>query len=134
MPFIATFIVLSVLGLIDAAYLAYSHRTAQPLVCPLDHDCSTVTESKWSMTLGIRNEMLGLAFYSIIFAGAITMVAIPAYLHPLGIFLAIVTGIGILFSGFLTILQITIIKDYCFYCLISALITLFLFFNSLVFL
>lgn len=134
MPFIATFIVLSVLGLLDAAYLTYSHRTQKPLICPLDHDCSTVTESRWSATLGIRNEILGLLFYSVLFAGAITMVALPAFFQPLAIFLAIAAGIGVLFSGFLIILQIFIIKDYCFYCLISASITLLLFLNSLVFL
>lgn len=121
MPFLATFIVLAVAGIVDTGYLVYKHRQKKPLVCPINHDCNVVTESRWGNFLGIRNETLGLIFYisllSLAWRGNYSL-------------LFLITGIGLLYSLFLVWLQVYVIKNYCFYCLISALISLLLFFNS----
>lgn len=122
MPFLTIFLVLAVLGFIDSAYLYYEHRhDNKSLVCPLDHDCSVVTESKWSAMFGIRNEILGMVFFAVVFALA---------LSGAKNFLTLAAGGGLAFSAFLTSVQFFAIKDYCFYCLISALITLLLFIIS----
>lgn len=135
MPSVAIFIVLSVLGIVNAAYLAYKHYAGRggPLVCPLNHDCSVVTESRWSSYFGVRNELLGLAFYLIVFALAISTVAAPALYDSITPLLIFTTGAGLFFSLFLTALQTFVIRSYCFYCLLSALTTLLLFMNSFFF-
>ncbi len=132
MPFVTTFLVLSVLGVIDAGYLFWKHREHKPLVCPLDHDCSAVTESSWATMLGVRNETLGLLYYLTLFALVLALILAPdsaaAWNAPL--LLRLGTGAGLLFSLFLVYLQKYVIKNYCFYCLISAGITFLLFLNS----
>ncbi len=50
----------------------------------------------------------------------------------LSFLILISAGIGLLFSTFLILIQLIKIKDYCFYCMVSALITLILFLNSLI--
>jgi len=135
-PFIATFIVLCFLGILDSGYLVWKHRknSHTPLVCPLDHDCSKVTESKWSTIFWVRNEILGLLFYvSMLVAGLIIFFKpeFSLFSFPLLLLIKIAAGIGLMFSLFLLLVQIYKIKDYCFYCMLSALITLLLFVNGL---
>lgn len=120
MQWIATFIVLAVLGIADAGYLTLKHREKKPLACPLDHDCSHVTESKWATIFGVRNEVLGLLFYVALLVGALLLLTFPSYAATLRTLFLLATAGGFLFSAFLTMLQFAVIKDYCFYCLISA--------------
>ena len=130
-PFIVTFMVLSLAGIIDAGYLVYQHRQKKPLVCPLDHQCDVVTESKWSTLFYVRNDTLGLLFYISLLLGIVASILVPAWIPTLYLLLLLATGAGLLFSLFLIYLQMYVIKDYCFYCLISAGISTFLFVNSI---
>ena len=134
MEFIATFIALAAGGLINASYLTYKHFQKKPLVCPIGHDCNAVTESRWGNIFGVRNEILGVVFYALVLLGAISLTALPGIFifSNLKLYLVILTGGGLVFSIFLTLVQKFAIKSYCFYCLISAIISLFLFLNSLV--
>lgn len=134
--FTASFITLAITGIADAGYLVWKHyhNSSKPLVCPLDHDCSKVTESRWSTIFWVRNEVLGLLFYvSMLVAGLIVffMPVFSLFSFPLSLLIKISAGAGLLFSFFLIWVQLYKIKDYCFYCILSALITLLLFVNSL---
>lgn len=131
MPFTATFIVLSLAGLINAGYLTYKHYQKKPLVCPINHDCNAVVESRWGNMLGVRNEVLGVLFYVAMLAGILIMILAPDIIPNLKVLLILGAGIGLVFSIVLTLIQKFAIKDYCFYCLISASISLLLFLNSL---
>jgi len=129
--FTASFITLAVAGIADAGYLVWKHYShkAEPLVCPLDHDCSKVTESRWSHLFGVRNEVLGLLFYASMLAAGIATFLLPA-IQTIFLFVTLSTGAGLLFSLFLIWVEVYKIKDYCFYCLLSSLITALLFINS----
>ena len=134
--FTASFMTLAIAGIVTAGYLVWKHyhNGTNPLVCPLDHDCSKVTESKWSHIFGVRNEVLGLLFYISMLAAGITVFVSPnlsLFSLPLALLMKLAAGGGLLFSFFLIWVQIYKIKDYCFYCMVSALITLILFVNSL---
>ncbi|MBI2449193.1 hypothetical protein HYV49_02765 [Candidatus Pacearchaeota archaeon] len=124
--FIVSLIVLALLGIIDSAYLAWTHFMKKQLVCPID-GCEVVVESKWNKIFFVRNEILGLMFYIAVLIGAILLFQGSS----IKIWLVIISGIGLLFSAFLVYVQARIIKSYCFYCLISALITLLIFLNLL---
>ncbi len=133
MPFTATFIVLSLAGLINAGYLTYKrYFEKKPLVCPIGHDCNAVVESRWGNIFGIHNSVLGVFFYGGTLIGGLVLVLTPDLIFNLTFYIFIGAAIGLVFSIFLTLLQKYVIKDYCFYCLISALISLLLFINSLV--
>lgn len=131
MQFIASFIALSIGGIIDTSYLFYQHYKKKPLVCPMDHDCSVVTESKWSKTFFVRNEILGFSFYLLMLIFLILSILFPIFSSKIYFFLFIFSIIGVGFSAFFVYVQIYKIHDYCFYCLISAFLTLLVFINSM---
>ena len=130
---IASFMALSFGGILTAGYLVWQHynRNNKDLVCPLDHDCSKVTESEWSHVFYFRNETLGLLFYISMLIAVSVAFFIPSTSSFLFLLIKIATGTGFLFSLFLIGVQLYKIKDYCFYCLISAILSSFLFLNSL---
>ncbi len=132
MAFLASFLALSVGGIITSGYLLWKHyqKQKQPLVCPLNHDCSAVTESQWSHILYVRNEVWGLLFYVGMLLAGLGIAFLSDYAEFLRLALRISTTLGVLFSLFLVFIQVKVIKDYCFYCLISAVINLLMFING----
>lgn len=133
MAFLASFLALSIGGIITSGYLVWKHyrKQQQPLVCPLNHDCSIVTESKWSHLFYVRNEVLGLLFYIGMLIAGLGMAFLSEYVGLLRLAIEISATAGVLFSVFLVFIQIKIIKDYCFYCLISTVINVLLLVNGL---
>lgn len=127
--FIVTLIVLGLLGIIDTSYLIWKSRKKQPLVCPIGDACNVVLESRWNKIFFIRNDILGLLFYVGVIVGAILLFfEMDGIVKTLLIF---GSGIGVLFSILLVFVQAKVIKNYCFYCLISAFLTLLIFLNVL---
>lgn len=122
---------LSIGGIIDTSYLLYQHYKKNSLVCPMDHDCSVVTESKWSKVFFVRNEILGLSFYLLMLTFITLSVIFPNFSSKIYLFLFLSSFAGVIFSAFLVYIQIYKIRDYCFYCLISSFLTLFIFINSI---
>lgn len=116
------FSLLSFAGFIDTLYLIIKHRQPKPLVCPFHHDCSKVTESKWATIFYFRNETLGFVYYL-----AMLALGLAAFFTNAGI-LGIIIFWGAIAAFLLHLffvgVQIFTVKDYCFYCLISAVISL----------
>lgn len=131
LSYLSLYLVLALGGIINSGYLFWNHRQKKPLVCPLDHDCSVVTESKWSHLFGIRNEILGLLFFVGMLSLGLTSLTTLLPLPTVLLFILIGASLGLLFSLFLILLQSFVIKNYCFYCLISAGISTLLFVMSI---
>lgn len=129
-PFVASFIVLTLTGILNASYLVWKHYQKKPLTCPINNDCSIVTESQWSRIFYIRNEVLGLLFFSAMFIAMAGAFFLPLFSSLSLLFMIITSAVGVLFSIMLTLLQLIVIQKYCFYCLISAFITVLLFLNA----
>jgi len=127
--FITTLIVLGLLGIADTINLIWKSRIKTPLVCPIGQDCNKVLESKWNKIFFIRNDILGLLFYIGIIVGAILLLF--EFNEIIKTILIFASGIGVLFSIFLVFIQAKVIKNYCFYCLISAFINVLIFLNLL---
>ena len=123
---------LSVGGILTAGHLVWQHhkKGKQPLVCPLNHDCSHVTESRWSTLFYFRNETLGLLYYVAMLVAGLLLFVAPTVIPTLPFWITLAAGGAFLFSLFLVFLQAWVIRDYCFYCLISALISLLMLVNS----
>jgi uncharacterized membrane protein len=122
---IFSFVVLSFLGLINAGYLVFRHYKKKSFIC-MSHDCTKVTESKWSKIFFIRNDILGVLFYLVMLMSIFLFIFYPS----IKIYIFLVSGLAVLFSAFLVFIQMFKIKNYCFYCLISAIINIFIFVNS----
>ena len=126
---ISSLAVLSFLGMANSVFLYYKHKKKQPLVCPMNSDCNAVINSKWNNLFGIKNEILGILYYISILLGAIFL-----YLYnktTIYYLLLISSSIALLFSGFLMYIQKYKIKEYCFYCIISAIISFLILINML---
>jgi len=123
---ISLLIVLAFLGALDAGYLAWNSMKKKPLVCPINKDsCNIVIESKWSRIFYFKNEVFGLIFYIGVIVGAFLLFFNVGKIVKT--ILLIATGFSVLFSAFLIYLQARVIKEYCFYCLISSLLSLLIF-------
>lgn len=120
-------IVISFLGFVNAGFLLWNHYKKKQLVCPLNDKCNIVTESKWSHIFGIRNDALGLVYYlfSILF-----IIYILFFNGSIKIIFIFMNLIAVLFSSFLLYVQAKIIKRYCFYCSISAILNIIIFILS----
>ena len=124
---ITSLIVLSLLGIIDASYISLNHLKKKSLICPINETCNIVTESKWSSLFYFRNDSLGVIYYAFILITS--LVLFFTNLRIIRILLIFSSGFAFLFSIFLVYLQVKAIKNYCFYCLISALLSLLIFVN-----
>ena len=120
-------VILALIGIGDTAYLIHKASKKEKLSCPLGSDCNTVLNSKWSTTLGVRNDLLGLLYYLGVLLGTLGIIyALPfAALIKSGLLLA---SAGAFFlSGYLTYVQIKNLDHICFYCLISAIVSTLIF-------
>lgn len=126
----ASLIVLGFIGLIDAIYLSWHYFKKQPLVCPInEHGCNAVIESKYGSAFGIKNEILGVLFYLFVIISALIIFYTPFFV--IKIVLVTATSVSLGFSAYLLYVQKYILRNYCFYCIISALISFLIFLNSL---
>ena len=106
-----------------ATYLAmYKLGMIGTLACNVGH-CETVNLSKWATFLGIPVAVWGVGFYVVLFLVALAgttdrFVDAPWVSHAL---LAL-TGWGVLFSAWLTYLELYVIHAVCMFCVISAIL------------
>jgi uncharacterized membrane protein len=114
-----------------AAYLAmYKLGLIGTLACKIGH-CETVNLSKWATLLGIPVAVWGLGFYLLLFLVAFAgtterFVNAPWVSHAL---LAL-TAWGVVFSSWLTYLELYVINAVCMFCVISAILVFVLFLLS----
>jgi len=124
--------VLSLLGVFDAAYLGmYKLGMIGGLTCSVG-SCEQVQNSPQSALFGIPVAVLGLGAYLVLLALALVGVQ-PRFAADRRIALAItaVSGVGMLFSAYLTYVEARVIYMWCMYCVISAILITLIFLLSL---
>ena len=125
-------IILGFLGFLDASYLTVSHYSNVELSCNITNGCAEVTNSKYSVFMGIPLALMGVFYY-------LTILLTSLYYFDsknskvLKIYLPLTTT-GFLFSLYLVFLQIWVIEAICQYCMFSAMNSTLLFGLSLGFL
>jgi uncharacterized membrane protein len=111
---------LAVAGLIVASYLAYVETQAITAVCGPVGDCNAVQTSEYAYLFGIPIGVLGVAGYLailIVWAWGRWRANDAAMLVLLGM-----SGLGVLFSIYLTYLEPFVIGAVCAWCLTSAVV------------
>jgi uncharacterized membrane protein len=115
-------------GLFVALYLTlYKLGYIGTLVCAVG-SCETVQTSKWATLLGQPVGAWGVAYYIAVFV--ISIVGLSAALaesRGLSLVLVGMTGFGVLFSLWLTYLELFVIHAICQWCVISAVLATALF-------
>jgi len=125
---------LALIGTIDAAYLSLHHYQAAPVACSGGFsliDCGLVLKSQYAVIFGIPLALLGLVFY-------VTVLSTVAFYYLSKKIIAehillLLSFFGFLFSLYLIYLQAFILKAFCLYCLLSALISTLLFITTQMF-
>lgn len=113
----------SLVGLGDAIYLTVEHVTGQSVRCTIISGCSEVLGSSHAVFAGVPLAVIGVAAYFSVFSLAI----LAAFGYRLaGSLLTILVSVMFLMTLWLTFLQAIVIRHFCQFCLLSALVTLIL--------
>ncbi len=122
-------LVLSLLGFFLAGYINLKTERKEKLVCVIGNDCNKVIKSKYGKTFGMDNTFLGMIYYLVVLILALDVLIFP-WIVSVGLFywvFFLITLGAALFSVYLTIIQLFVIKELCEYCLLTALNTILIF-------
>jgi uncharacterized membrane protein len=111
---------LSLVGLADALYLTIEHVTGHSVRCTILAGCSAVLSSPYAVVAGIPLAAIGAAAYFSVFS--LATLAAFGY-RSAGKILMVLVILMFLVSLWLIYLQAFVIREFCQYCLLSALIT-----------
>ncbi len=127
-----TILLLGIVGLLDAGYLSWVKLYKTSIVCaPGLGDCGSVNNSSYSMLYGIPVAYLGFLSYLFIFGMSLILILKKREINWINYSIFGTTLVGLLFSAYLTYIELGVLKAICFYCVISASIMTALFGISL---
>jgi uncharacterized membrane protein len=118
-------ILMGLSGFFLAFYIYHHKRKPEitPLVCPIGHNCDAVVHSDYSRFIGIPVEILGLIYYCVVVAVYTLFLAFPFLSSPeMSVTLFGISAVAFIFSMYLVGVQSFILKQWCTWCLISAMI------------
>ena len=111
---------LSLVGLADALYLTVEHVTGESVRCTIISGCSEVLSSPYAIVAGVPLAAIGAAAYFTVFSLAILAAFGYQFAKPA---LVLVVAAMFLVSLWLVYLQAFVIREFCQYCLLSAVVT-----------
>jgi uncharacterized membrane protein len=122
---------LALAGIFISIYLTlYKLGVIGELSCTLG-SCETVNTSRWSVFLGLPVAAWGLFFYLDVFGVALVGTTPRLENEPLiSTVLVAEAAIGVIFSAWLTYLELAVIHAICIWCVTSAVIVLLIFLVS----
>lgn len=115
--------IFSLLGFAVSAFLLYEYSLSGPMLCPTGAGCDIVRNSPYSNFFGIPIPILGIGFY--LMMAALSVVHshdLPTKLIKKLQFLLVLAGVG--FGVYLTYLEAFVIGAFCFWCVVSFIISL----------
>lgn len=119
-PYIIT-IIIALVGFVLAAMIRHKKKVGQPLVCPIGFDCESVVNSSYGKFFGFDIATIGVGYYGLIVAlyGFFLLLPnlVPDYLYVVGFLLSV--G-AVVFSIYLIIIQALVIREWCLWCILSA--------------
>jgi uncharacterized membrane protein len=116
-------IILAGCGIAVSVYLTAVHFQDSLLVCTGVSDCETVQNSKYAKLLGIPVAILGLAMYIAALILAVARLARDDLADRATVLLFVMLFAGLLFTAYLTYLELFVIDAICQWCVVSAVIT-----------
>ena len=111
---------LALVGLGDSLYLTIEHITGQSVRCTITSGCSEVLSSPYAVVRGVPLALIGAVAYFTVF----TLATLAAFQYKLaGKCMMPVVGLMFLTTLWLLYLQAFVIRHFCQFCLLSALVT-----------
>src|SRR3990170_2335935 len=105
-------------GTAVSAYVWYKQVTRGPVLC-LGDGCAKVIRSPYGRLLGIPNGALGVGYFTA--AALVPLLAGPG--SGLWTLLLAASGVALVLYGYLTYLQLAVLRAWCVWCLSSAALT-----------
>lgn len=125
--------ILSLAGLGVVSVIYHTKRAGKQLVCPAGSDCEAVTSSKYSVFLGVSLEYWGIAYFSLIALSYVVRILYPFIYTPTKSFILLLLSLAAgLFSLYLLFIQAFILKKWCIWCILTALLSLSIAITSLI--
>ena len=124
------FIGLCLVGIGISGYLTWTHFTDTPIICTADQSCDTVNRSAYAYfppNWGVPVAVLGLLGYLLIAGLGLARWRLPDRVGAvqargrLDLALFITTLGGVIFSAYLTAMELWVIHAICWWCVASAL-------------
>jgi uncharacterized membrane protein len=120
--------IFALLGLLVALYLWLYHLGLSPLLCPIS-GCEKVQASEFSSILGIPVATIGFfAFAALLGANLVGVLSERVRLDR---FVFGVSSLGLLAYAWFTYLELFVIRAICFWCVVSSIMMLGVWFFSL---
>jgi uncharacterized membrane protein len=123
-------LVLALIGLGAAVYVAQGNYMGQPLWCPVIDGCNAVVNSPYSRVFGVPMSYFGFIYYLYMFALAARL-AFEPFSNSLRFRAILYAAMGAASSMYFMYLQLAFIRDVCSYCLIAAVTSFLLLFAAL---
>jgi uncharacterized membrane protein len=116
---------LALFGFLDSLYLSLSRiQTNTTMVCPSGGGCEAVQASVWSTIPpgnGLPVAFLGMGGYLVfLILGLLSTKTNTVGPVPLPTLILFIASAGVLFSLYLVIIQLVVIQEICFWCMVSA--------------
>lgn len=119
-------VILACLGLVDALYLTYVKISHTFALCGPLGDCESVNTSQYSEIAGIPISILGAAAYFLILVLLVMEPRASFWKNNGPLMVFGVSLVGVLYSAYLTYIEIFVLKAICPYCAASAVIMVLL--------
>lgn len=124
-------------GIANAAYLYWQYRqyqlTARPMVCPLDGKCEEVVGTVYGTTFGVKNEIWGLLYYFSLLGMLGVFLFYTPFAPAARLLILVSSGGAVLFSTYLLFVQLFLLRKYCSWCILAAVINYLIFIFEIVY-
>ncbi|MFA4845354.1 MAG: vitamin K epoxide reductase family protein [Patescibacteria group bacterium] len=114
-------VLLGLSGFFLSLYLRWkkAHKS-DVFVCPLKGNCTEVIHSPYAKFFGLPVEVLGTVYYLLIAIAYAVRVGFPVATELIAAPLLAISFIALLFSAYLTFIQVVRLRKLCTWCLLSA--------------
>jgi uncharacterized membrane protein len=123
-------LIFACIGFLIASHIYQKKKSKKKLICPLRTNCDLVVNSSYSHIGPFSVEVLGMSYYSV----TLFLYSFASLFLNWNLFykeaLFVLAGVSVAFSFYLLFLQGFVIKQWCVWCISSALISLMIFLLS----
>lgn len=124
-------VIVSIIGFLDSFYLSWLEFTHRDAFCGGSGDCQTVANSPYSEIAGIPVAVLGMGAYLVILGLIYIEQRGDFWLEYSPLIIFGISLVGVIYSIYLTYVEIAVIYAICPYCVLSAIAMLLIFILSI---
>jgi uncharacterized membrane protein len=125
--------VLALAGLGVSGYLTYVHYALIEPVCVFNAKCDEVLASPHAQMWGVPLALLGMVMYAVVIVLSLLLWRRESvWEHPIALGIYGVTLTGMVFTGYLYYLEISVLHAFCSWCVISSIILAIIFIISII--